>query len=65
MKTKSLKNRLKAVLVAFVSVLLCMGTLAMPAFAQEVVVGTGDNTLGPDAKITKETLINKPIELRG
>lgn len=53
MKTKSLKNRLKAVLVAFVSVLLCMGTLAMPAFAQEVVVGTGDNTLGPDAKITK------------
>lgn len=39
MKTKSLKNRLKAVLVAFVSVLLCMGTLAMPAFAEEVSTG--------------------------
>ena len=39
MKTKSLKNRLKAVFVAFVSVLLCMGTLAMPAFAEEVSTG--------------------------
>ena len=55
MKTKSLKNRLKAVLVAFVSVLLCMGTLAMPAFAETIPTAGTDTepVLTAAAKITK------------